>query len=86
MVDAEHAPTTAFGYADRPLVSPAGDLGGEAPGAERGDDEAAARVGGIGLGMAGRTQRHQPVEIEVLGALDDVVRAPPRPNLNRRAG
>jgi hypothetical protein len=64
--------------ADRPLVSPADDRGGEAPGAERGDDQPAARVGGIRLGMAGRTERHQPVEVEVrapLGALDDVVAA-----------
>jgi hypothetical protein len=48
--------------ADRPLVSPADDLDGEAP--------------GIRLGMTGRTERHQAVEIEVrapLGALDDVV-------------
>ena len=44
--------------------------------AEWGDDQAAARVGGIRLGMARRAERHQPVEIEVrapLGALDDVV-------------
>jgi hypothetical protein len=48
----------------RPLVSPSGGLDGEAPVAERGDDQAT------------RTERHQPVEIEVpspLGALDDVV-------------
>ena len=43
--------------ADRPLVSPSCDLGGEAPVAERGDDEPAARVGGIRLGMAGTTER-----------------------------
>ena len=50
----------AFGRlrADGPLISSSGDLGGEAPGAERGDDQAAARVGGIRLGMAGRTERH----------------------------
>jgi hypothetical protein len=51
--------------ADGPLVSPSGDLGGEAPVAERGDDQPAARVGGIRLGMAGRTECHQAVEIEV---------------------
>jgi hypothetical protein len=33
-------------------MSPAGDLAGEAPGAERGDDQLAARVGGIRLRMA----------------------------------
>ena len=63
-------------YARPPLVSSSGDLDGEAPGAQRGDDQAAARVGGIGLGMARRTERHQAVEIEgraPLGALDDVV-------------
>jgi hypothetical protein len=62
--------------ADRPLISPPSDLDGEAPAAERGNDQAAARVGGIRLGMAGRTERHQPVEVEVrapLGALDDVL-------------
>ena len=62
--------------ADRPLINSSGDLGGEAPGAERGDDQAAARVGGIRLGVARRTERYQPVEIEVrapLGAVDDVV-------------
>src|SRR6266852_8478701 len=62
--------------ADRPLVSPSGDLHGEAPVAERGDDEPTAGIGGIRSGMARRTERHQPVEIEVrapLGALDDVV-------------
>ncbi len=61
--------------ADRPLISPSGDLGGEAPVAERGDDQPAAGVGGIRLGMARRTERDQAVEIEVrapLGALDDV--------------
>jgi hypothetical protein len=59
-----------------PLIGTSDDLDSEAPGAERGDDQAAARVGGIRLGMAGRAERHQPVEIEVrapLGALDDVV-------------
>ena len=62
--------------ADGPLVSASGDLDGESPVAERGDDQAAARVGGIGLGMTRGAERHQPVEIEVrapLGALDDVV-------------
>jgi len=62
--------------ADRPLISPSGDLAGEAPLAERDDDQAAARVGGIRLGMARGAERHQAVEIEVrapLGALDDVV-------------
>src|ERR1700730_10125333 len=58
-----------------PLVSPSADLDRKkAPGAERGDDQAAARVGGIRLGMAPGTERHQAVEIEVrapLGALDD---------------
>jgi hypothetical protein len=62
--------------ADRPLISLSGDLAGEAPLAERDDDQAAARVGGIRLGMARGAERHQAVEIEVrapLGALDDVV-------------
>ncbi len=69
--------------ADGPLVSPSGDLDGEAPGAEWGDDQAAAHVGGIRLGMAWRTERHQAVEIEVrapLGALDDVVDLRGRPS------
>jgi hypothetical protein len=59
-----------------PLVSPSGDLASEAPVAKRGDDQAAASVGGICLGMAGRAECDQAVEIEVrapLGALDDVV-------------
>ena len=63
-------------HADRPLVSPSGDLDGEAPVAERGDDQAAACVGGIRLGMAAGAEGHQAVEIEVrapLGALDDVI-------------
>ena len=50
------------------------DLAGEATLATRGDHQPAARVGGIGLRMARRTERHQAVEIEVraaLGALDD---------------
>ena len=62
--------------ADRPLISPSGGLEGEVPGAARGDDQPAAGVGGIRLGMARRTERHQQVEIEIrasLGALDDVV-------------
>ena len=62
--------------ADRPLISPAGDLDGEAPLAEGGDDQPAACVGGVCLGMAWRAEHHQPVEVEVrapLGALDDVV-------------
>src|SRR6266481_3514901 len=50
---------------DRPLISTAPDLAHEAPVAERSDDQAAARVGGIRSGMAGRTERHQAVEIEV---------------------
>jgi len=61
--------------ADRPLISRSGDLDGEAPVAERGDDQPAPRVRGIRLGMTWRTERHQPIEIEVrapLGALDDV--------------
>jgi hypothetical protein len=55
---------------------PSGDRGGESPVAERGDDQAAPRVGGIRLCMAWRAERHRAVEIEVrapLGALDDVV-------------
>jgi hypothetical protein len=36
--------------ADGPLVSPSDDLNAEAPLAERGDDQPAARVGGIRLG------------------------------------
>jgi hypothetical protein len=62
--------------ADRPLISPSRDLDGEVPVAQGDYDQAAACVGGIRLGMAGRTERHQAVEIEVrapLGALDDVV-------------
>jgi hypothetical protein len=62
--------------ADRPLISTPGDLEGEVPFAERTDGQPAARVGGIGLGVARRTERHQAVEIEVraaLGAVDDVV-------------
>jgi len=46
----------------------------KAPVAEQGDDQPAARVGSIRLGMAGRAERQQAVEIEVrapLGALDD---------------
>src|SRR5258708_16096643 len=38
--------------ADRPLISPSDHLDGEVPGAARGDDQPAARVGGIRLGMA----------------------------------
>ena len=68
----------AFGRlrADGPLISSSGDLDGEAPVAERGDEHPAAHVGGIRLGMAWRAERHQAVEIEVraaLGALDDMV-------------
>ena len=77
VVHPEHAPTTALGYARMAhLFSPSGDLDGEAPSAEWGDDQPAPRVGGIRLGMAWGTERHQPVELEVrapLGALDDVV-------------
>ncbi len=61
---------------DRPLISPPGDLDAEAPLAEWGDDQPAVHVGGIRLVVARRTERHQPVEIEVrasLGALDDMV-------------
>jgi hypothetical protein len=61
---------------DRPLISPSGDLEDEAPVAQRGDHQPAPHVGGVGLGVARRTERHQAVEIEVraaLGALDDVV-------------
>ena len=47
---------------DRPLIDPADDRDGEAAGADRGDDQAAARVGGIRLGMAGGRERHQTVE------------------------
>jgi hypothetical protein len=62
--------------ADRPLIGPADDRDGEAAGADRGDDQAAARVGGIRLDVARRTECYQAVEVEVgasLGALDDVV-------------
>jgi hypothetical protein len=68
--------TLRGGFAERPLVGRSGELGGEAPVTERGDNQPAARVGGIRLGMAGRAERHQAVAIEVrapLGALDDVV-------------
>jgi hypothetical protein len=47
------------------LSAPWGDRGGEAAVAERGDDQPPARVGRIRLGMAGRTGRHQAVEIKV---------------------
>ena len=63
-------------HPDGPLISPAGDLEAEAPVAEWGDEQPTARVGGFCLGLARRTERHQPIEIEVrapLGALDDVV-------------
>ncbi len=68
----------AFGRlrADGPLISSSGDLDGEAPVAERGDEHPAAHVGGIRLGMAWRAERHEAVEIEVrapMGTLDDVV-------------
>ena len=59
-----------------PTCQPRGDLAGEAPSAERSDDQSAACVGGIRLGMARGTERHQAVEVEVrapLGALDNVV-------------
>ncbi len=62
--------------AGHPLVGPLNDLEGEATLAARGDHQPAARVGGIGLRMARRTERHQAVGIEVraaLGAFDDVV-------------
>jgi hypothetical protein len=62
--------------ADRPLVSPAGDLDGEAAVAERGDNQPAARVRRIRLRVAPSTERHEAVEIEVrapLGALHNVV-------------
>jgi hypothetical protein len=61
---------------DRPLISPADDLADETAVAVWGDDQPAACIRGIGLGMTPGTERHQPVEIEVrapLGALDDVV-------------
>jgi len=50
----------AFGRlrADGPLISSSGDLDGEAPGAERGDEHPATHVGGIRLGMAWRAERH----------------------------
>jgi hypothetical protein len=75
----------AFGRlrADGPLISSSGDLDGEAPGAERGDEHPATHVGGIRLGMAWRAERHQAVEIEVrapMGALDDVVDPRGRPS------
>jgi hypothetical protein len=59
----------------RSFIGPAGDLDGEAPVAEWGDDQPTARVGGIRLGMARRTERHRAVEIEV--------RAPLRPSGHR---
>jgi hypothetical protein len=64
--------------AARPPISPTGDLAGEAPVADRGDDQAAARVGGIRLGMARRTEgppdgRDRSPSRPGLGALDDVV-------------
>src|SRR5258708_38276769 len=50
---------------DRPLISTAPDVADEAPVAERGDDQAAAREGGMRSGIAGRTECHQPAEIGV---------------------
>ena len=61
---------------DRPLIRPSRDLDGEAPAAQRLNDQAALEVGGVRPRMAPRTECHQAVEIEVrapLGALDDVV-------------
>ena len=75
--------------AARPLISPAGDLDGEAPGAEGGDDQPTTRVGGIRLGMAWRTERPHAVEIEVgppLGAFDDVVDLEGAPVVEDSAG
>ena len=60
VVHPEHAPSTALGYARiAHLSAPRVTSHGEAPVAERGDDQAAARVGGIRLGMARRAERHQ---------------------------
>jgi len=56
--------------ADRPLISPSGDLTDEARVAGRGDDQVAVRVGGVGPPVAGGADRHQPVEIEVRARLD----------------
>lgn len=68
VVQPEPTPSTALGYARMAQLSaPRGDLEASAR-----DEQPAARVGG----MARRTERHQPIEIEVgapLGALDDVV-------------
>jgi len=61
------APTSGVLRAGPPLVSPSGELGGEAPVTERGD-QPAARVGGIRLRMAPGAERDQ-----TLGALDDVM-------------
>ncbi len=66
MMDVEHAspPAAALLRAGHPLVGPLDDLEGEVPLAERADDEPAPRVGGIGLGVARRTERHQAVGID----------------------
>ena len=45
-------PIVTWLRADGPLISPSRDLDGESPVAERGDDQAAADVGGIRLRMA----------------------------------
>ena len=65
----EHAPAPVVDRRGCPLISPSGDLGGEAPIAERGDDQAAPCVGSIRLGMARRADRHQAVEVEVRAPL-----------------
>ena len=85
---AGRGPGGLVGYADGPLIGPPGDTDGEAPRGERGDDQPAAGVGGIRLGMARRAERHQTVEVEVrapLGALDDVMDLEGAPAAGRSA-
>src|SRR5258705_1491221 len=68
--------------ADRPLISPSGHLDGEVPDAARGDEQPAARVGGIRLGMArlgyGTAGRGPP-------GGRDLNPSPPRGALRRRS-
>ena len=60
----------------RPLVGPSGDLERELARPQQRDHQPAPQVRRVRLHVAGATDRHQPVKIEVrapLGALDDVV-------------
>ena len=69
-------------------LSAPGHLDGEAPVAERGDDQPAVRVRSIRLRMAPGAERDQTVEVEVrapLGALDDMVNLEGAPVAGRSA-